>query len=321
MNRLSPIHFRPAWGNLAARWFAFLAMASICATPSRADDEFPPELTNFKPGQKNPIFTGAGPGHWDEKIRERGWILRENDGWHLWYTGFLGTKDSTKYLGYATSPDGITWTRWPKNPIYRDHWVEDMMVVRSGDTYYMFAEGLNDRAQLLTSKDKVNWARVGTLDIRKADGTPIDDGPYGTPTAWLEDGKWKLFYERRDAGIWIAAPISDDLKAWKNIQDEPVMVPGPEEYDRKYIAVNQILKHKGRYYAYFHGSAANTTPSLWSSGVAVSSDLFHWKKYPGNPLQPIAENKSSDIVVHDGKQFRLYTMHPEGIVHFPVDTP
>jgi hypothetical protein len=46
--------------------------------------------------------------------------------------------------------------------------------------------------------------------------------------------------------------------------------------------------------------------------------LIHWEKYARNPLFPIAENKSSGIVVHDGKQFRLYTMHDKVDVHLQV---
>jgi hypothetical protein len=51
--------------------------------------------------------------------------------------------------------------------------------------------------------------------------------------------------------------------------------------------------------------------------VATSTDLVRWEKYPGNPLQPVAENKSSGIVVHDGEKFRLYTMHPAVYLHVP----
>ena len=56
----------------------------------------------------------------------------------------------------------------------------------------------------------------------------------------------------------------------------------------------------------------------WATGVATSTDLIHWEKYPGNPLQPVEENKSSGIVVHDGRQFRFYTMHPEVYLHLPA---
>jgi beta-1,2-mannobiose phosphorylase / 1,2-beta-oligomannan phosphorylase len=283
------------------------------AKPS--DVKFPPELVKFVPYRVNPVFA-AEPGKWDARIRERGWILREGGVWKLWYTGYDGTRDGLRMLGYATSPDGIKWTRHPKNPIYRDHWVEDMMVVKHDGQYLMFAEGKDDRAQLLVSKDGLNWKRVGQLDIRKKDGTPIPDGPYGTPTAWYEDGVWYLFYERNDLGVWLAT--SRDLKVWKNVRDEPVLTPGRGEYDRDLIALNQVIKHKGRYYAYYHGSAkAGPDKGRWSTAVATSTDLIHWEKYPGNPLQPVAENKSSGIVVPDGDRFRLYTMHPAVNLHVP----
>jgi sucrose-6-phosphate hydrolase SacC (GH32 family) len=242
--------------------------------------------------------------------------MREDGVYKLWYTGYDGTADGLRMLGYATSPDGITWTRHPRNPIYREHWVEDMMIVKHDGKYYMFAEGKEDRAQLLVSANGLDWARVGQLDIRRTDGKPISDGPYGTPTAWLENGTWHLFYERNDLGIWLAT--SKDVKVWKNVRDEPVLSPGPGEYDRDLIALNQIIKHKGRYYAYYHGSA-KTGPKArwWSTAIATSTDLIHWEKYADNPLQPVAENKSSGIVVHDGESWRLYTMHPAVYLHVP----
>jgi len=48
--------------------------------------------------------------------------------------------------------------------------------------------------------------------------------------------------------------------------------------------------------------------------VAVSKDLIHWKKYRANPI--LKDNKSSGILVNDGKNFRMYTMHPEVNVYF-----
>ncbi|HEY3966623.1 MAG TPA: glycosylase [Planctomycetaceae bacterium] len=292
--------------------FAALLVAAV----ARADDEFPSELTHFRPYEKNPVFTGAGGTAWDSKIRERGWIIRDGDLWRMWYTGYEATDQPQMMLGLATSRDGLSWTRHSGNPLYKRHWVEDMMIVRQADIYYMFAEGLNDQAQLLTSRDGLDWQRVGPLDVRTVNGQPLSEGPYGTPTAWFEDGAWHLFYERADRGIWLAR--STDLKVWTNVQDEPVLALGPEPYDKLMIALNQIVKHDGRYYAMYHGSGTPQKPRLWTTNIAVSSDLVHWKKYSGNPLLPERDNKSSGILVHDGKQFRLYTMHPEVHVHFPV---
>lgn len=316
----SPIPIGKGRVRVTFSLFALLVLSGLSYRIPRAiaDDsaEFPAELTRFEPAPHNPVFTAEGPGHWDVKMRERGWILREGDTWHLFYAGYDGTRAGIKRLGHATSSDGLTWTRDARNPIYGEHWVEDMMVVKDGETYYMFAEGLNDHAQLLRSKDLINWTWVGFLDIRKVNGEPISPGPYGTPTALFEDGRWLLFYERYDSGVWLAQ--SKDLKTFTNVQDEPVLRPGPEKCDQRLIALNQIIKYKGRYYACYHGSPGQSKPVVWSSNLAVSTDLIHWKKFPGNPLRPLMENRSSNLLIDDGKQFRLYTMHEAVWVYFPA---
>ena len=299
----------------------FLAV-TLClhAAADEAVDLFPSELVQFHPHQANPLFQGRGAGNWDERIRERGWIMRGEKQWQMWYTGFEGgggNDGPNLKLGYATSSDGLQWKRYSDNPIYDSSWIEDMMIVQRGDTYYMFAEGKRDIAQLLTSTDGIHWTLIGPLDIRLTNGQPISDGPRGTPTAYFENDTWYLFYERRDLGIWLAT--SSDTQVWRNVDDEPVIKLGPGKYDDRQIAVNQIVKYDGHYYAYFHGSG-HQNPRLWSTNVAVSKDLVQWTKYRNNPLLPIVDNKSSGILVHDGKQFRLYTMHDKVEVHFPAET-
>jgi hypothetical protein len=312
-----PFRVRPVLpAGLLCLTLAVLAHG-LSAEPAKPPigEKFPPELVKFVPYGKGPIFA-AEPGKWDAKIRERGWILREGGVYKLWYTGYDGTQDGLRMLGYATSPDGIKWTRSPRNPLDREHWIEDMMIVKDDGKYYLFAEGRNDRAHQFVSDDGLAWKRIGRLDVRLADGRPIPDGPYGTPTAWHENGTWYLFYEREDRGIWLAT--SKDRKIWRNVRDEPVLSPGPDDYDKDLVALNQIIKHKGRYYAFYHGSAkAGPKAKLWSTAIATSTDLRHWEKYPGNPLRPIGENKSSGIVVHDSEKFRLYTMHPAVYLHVP----
>ena len=275
--------------------------------------EFPDELVNFTPYNANPVFAGTGANTWDHFIRERGYILHEGSTYHLWYTGYKkGADDKTKYLGYATSADGLTWTRYAENPIHKEQWVEDMCVLKDNGTYYMVAEGRDDIAHLLTSTDHIHWQEQGPLDVRYTNGKPLNKGPYGTPVLWKEGGVWYLFYERNDEAVWLAT--SRDLKTWTNVQDEPVLAKGPADYDRFAVAMNQVIRYKGRYYAYYHASAFKDWHE-WSTNVAVSTDLIHWKKYPHNPI--MGNNASSGILVNDGKQYRLYTMHPEVRVYFP----
>lgn len=294
----------------AFRWLLVPLLLLSLGLVEAQGQTFPRWITNWAPLPANPVFEGAGGNAWDAKIRERGWILFEDGIYHLWYTGFNEDRSPLRMLGYATSRDGLRWERHPGNPIHKTSWVEDMCVVRDGDTYFMFAEGENDIAHWLSSKDKIHWTEHGPLDIRQVDGSPISPGPRGTPTVWVEDGTWYLFYERKDQGVWLAT--SQDRKVWTNVKDDPVLAMGPDPYDRHAVALNQVVKRKGVYYAFYHANAHKPWED-WTTCIARSRDLINWEKYPGNPI--IGHNASSAILVDpdgDGPaEARLFTMHPE----------
>ncbi len=302
---------------MLVRWVVMAVLLSVVGIGWADEPEFPRELVSFEPTGAGPVFVAGGEGRWDVKIRERGFILREGPLWHMWFTGYDGTRPGLKMLGYASSRDGVRWTRHKSNPIYKAHWVEDMMVVKQGSVYFMFAEGRGDVAQLLVSSDGIGWTRRGPIDVRLTNGRTIPEGPYGTPTGYYENGTWYLFYERRDAGIWLAT--STDMLIWTNVSDEAVLKPGPKLFDRDLVALNQVFRYKGRYFASYHGAArGEETPALWSSGLAVSDDLKSWTKYSGNPLRPRVENKSSGVFVRDGSRFVFYTMHGAVHRHLPI---
>lgn len=274
-----------------------------------------PELTTFASYSGSPVLKPGAPSDWDAQMRERGWILREGDAdpsWHLWYTGSNPRDGSRGRLGYATSRDGLTWERWPQNPIYTDHWIEDVAVVKHEGLYYMFAEGASDQAQLLTSTDRITWHRIGRIDVRDTSGEPIPPGPYGTPVPWYEDGIWYLFYERMDDGVWLAT--SRDLKVFTNVQDDPVLTIGPDLYDGMRVAMSQIVKYKGRYYAYYNGQGPL---GGWTTNVARSDDLVHWHKHQHNPLLPLQLGATSSLLIEAPEGFRLYAMDVQVRVFFP----
>jgi len=292
---------------------AALLLLSVIASAQ----DLPSVFSGFRPHAENPVFTGAA-GEWDSLIRERGWILKDGDRYHLWYTGYNPERTPLiMNLGYATSTNGIEWTRHTKNPLLPEIWVEDMMVIKRNDVFYMFAEGTNDQAQLLTSIDGVIWKRRGTLDVRLMSGGKIPPGPYGTPTALFANDTWHLFYERKDQGVWLAT--SKDMQVWTNVSDQPVILPGPDDYDRIMIAMNQVVRHNNRWYAVLHGTGSPTKPRDWCTYFAVSDDLVTWEKCSAGPVLPIADNKSSGVLVGDGESFRLYTMHAKVDLHVAAE--
>jgi hypothetical protein len=278
-------------------------------TDSKNDNSFPSELVKFIQYEGNPVFSGTGIDTWDKNIRERGDILFEDSIYKMWYSGYNEKLSKKTMLGYATSKDGINWEKYSNQPIFSDKWVEDMDVIKNNGTYYMFAEGDEDIAHLLVSQDGINWQEKGDLVILTTKGDTIP-GPYGTPAVYVEKGEWNLFYEREDSAIWLAT--STDQITWKNVQDDPVITTGTQQYDDGAIAADQVIKYKGKYFLYYHSIDKNgwigITPSLgWSSSVAMSSDLVHWKKYSGNPI--VGEKCSSPILVFPGGKPVLYTVH------------
>ncbi len=89
----------------------------------------------------DPVFTVAGPDLFlgSMVVRRHG-----DDGWEMFYTGGMvaDTKAKTA-ISYATSPDGIHWTRYPDNPVLdvpdaaHNHPIVQSVVVVD-DTYYVY---------------------------------------------------------------------------------------------------------------------------------------------------------------------------------------
>jgi hypothetical protein len=283
----------------------------LLAAAARAGGPFPPELVELGPPPAEPLFSGGGPDAWDRELLERGWIVRRGDRWSLWYTGSNPDRDPIRRLGLATSVNGLNWSRSTANPLVPDAWVEDVCVVRDAGRYMMLAEGERDIAQSLVSLDRVHCNRCGSLAIHRAAGGPIPDGPRGTPAVRLERGIWHLFYGRMDRGVWLAT--SRDGHVFTNVGEDSVLTCGPEPYDRHAIAVDQIVRHAGQYYAFYHASPREDR-ATWQTCLATSTDLVHWTKYAANPLlpvDPVAPKRSSATLAHDGERFCLYTTHPD----------
>lgn len=70
----------------------------------------------------------------------------------MWYSG--GEQNEPNAIGYATSPDGLTWTKRTANPIFspdkRNDWEKDRVtacqVIRQGDWHVMLYIGFRDEA-------------------------------------------------------------------------------------------------------------------------------------------------------------------------------
>ena len=76
--------------------------------------------TNWRIYGSAPVLDHGVPGggDWDSDYVTAGTIIQGDDGlWRMWYSGSGPSGGGNQGIGYATSADGITWTKDPGNPI------------------------------------------------------------------------------------------------------------------------------------------------------------------------------------------------------------
>jgi predicted GH43/DUF377 family glycosyl hydrolase len=63
---------------------------------------------------ENPVLDVGESGEWDDEDIGHGYVILNGNTYEMWYQGYNGSIERT---GYATSPDGIKWTKYENNPI------------------------------------------------------------------------------------------------------------------------------------------------------------------------------------------------------------
>ncbi len=141
-------------------------------------------------------------------------VLREDDKFRMWYSG--GEQYEPNAIGYATSPDGMQWTKHHENPVFdrnqdnawEKHKVTACQVIRESDWYVMFYIGFADEhtAQIgiARSRDGVTgWQRHPDNPILRArlNKDAWDYDACYKPYAIFRDGRWLLWYNGRKGSV------------------------------------------------------------------------------------------------------------------------
>ncbi len=67
--------------------------------------------------QSDPVVAAGVPGAWDFLRVWSPAVLATASGYEMWYTGREDHFSTAQLVGYATSADGITWVKFPGNPV------------------------------------------------------------------------------------------------------------------------------------------------------------------------------------------------------------
>ena len=130
----------------------------------------------------------------------------------MWYSG--GEQYEPNAIGYATSPDGRTWTKHAGNPViasdpksrWEQHKLTGGQVIKLGDWHVMFYIGFQDehsaKIGLARSKDGITaWERHPANPIIWPGKGKWDHDACYKPYAIYDGRKWLLWYNGRRGGM------------------------------------------------------------------------------------------------------------------------
>ncbi len=75
--------------------------------------------TDWRIYGSDPVLNYGVTGDWDSDYVSAGTVIRGSDGtWRMWYSGSGPSGGGNQGIGFATSSDGLTWTKDADNPVY-----------------------------------------------------------------------------------------------------------------------------------------------------------------------------------------------------------
>ncbi len=275
----------------------------------------------------NPVLNLGLPGSWEDFYVGETSVLKEGGIYHMWYSGV----DSSGYsrTGYATSPDGITWTKYSGNPVldigppssWDDYRAAIPEVINVGSRYHMWYtgnDGTNYRIGYATSFDKVNWTKSPANPV-------LDLGPPGSwedvhvhsPTVLYDGTTYHMWYSGSDGlNLRIGYATSTDKDNWTKVAANPVLDLGPPgSWDDDHVYGATVLFDGTTYHMWYHGFDG-LNPRI---GYATSPDSIIWTKSGSNPVLDIGPPGSWDdnsvshpTVLYDGATYHLWYSAADG---------
>jgi predicted GH43/DUF377 family glycosyl hydrolase len=233
----------------------------------------------------NPVLATGTPGAWDDQFTFAPSVLLDGATYKMWYAG-SGAASPTRKFGYATSPDGLTWTRQGSGPVFDagpsngwDAKIGFPSVIKDGSTYKMWYTGLNasDAGQVgyATSPDGVTWTRYpGNPVLSFGAGSSWDATYVGSPNVVKVGSLYQMWYRGGLSG-GIGYATSPDGIAWTKYSGNPVIARGSGGWDHTAYHPRVIYAGAG-YHMWYSG--CDPAGNLCQMGYATSPDGAQWTR-------------------------------------------
>ena len=243
-------------------------------------------------------------------------VIEDGATYKMWYTH--GTSDftidgTTVAIGYATSPNRVTWTS--ENSTVLDGtgggaWDDDSVgspsVIKDGTTYKMWYTGGTTDGSLsgtvpaigyATSPDGITWTKHTGAVLDGTGGGSWDDDGVGSPCVIYDsdDGKYKMWYTGGTTGgapattePAIGYAYSDNGTDWTK-HTGAVLEKSGGDWDNSGIGIACVVKVGLVYHMWYTGATGYSLDSVGAIGYAYSTNGTDW--YPDSA--PVLEKSST----------------------------
>lgn len=218
-------------------------------------------------------------GTWDHGRVNDAWVIHEKGIYKMWYTGVLYMAFTKliveEQIGYATSRDGLNWTKYEHNPVLsygptgslNDKWVFRPVVLSTGSSYTMYYGFLSQTGTygigMATSKDGISWTKLSPLTMPSS-GWDAYAPSVGSIT---KVGNTLLMaYSAQTAQVnppQIGLANSTDGTSWVVFPKNPVVTGGGSSaWDNAGASDPMIVSVGDHYSVYYTGSTSNGTSRI-----------------------------------------------------------
>ena len=184
------------------------------------------------------LLTKGTAGQFDDWGQADPSVIVEDGTWKMWFDATQGSFTNWISHGYATSPDGVNWTKYGavidrgESGEWDDFAIHHPCVLKHNGLYYMFYSGSNQAYSptfvhhigLATSPDGINWTKHANNPIILAGESGEWDFGYVRPsTPIFINGLWYMYYWGSSAKNTLAdttatgLATSPDLITWTKI--------------------------------------------------------------------------------------------------------
>jgi len=268
-------------------------LTDLDASTSPGDLLLARTVTDWARSPANPVF-GPGTG-WEADWVDSPTVLYEGGLYKMWYQGCVGVQCA---IGYATSSDGVAWTRYPSNPVYTGNpfgWDQNLgnpVVIHDGALYKMWYAGDGPVAIQIgyaTSPDGISWTRYGSAPVLSG-LAPWDSATTSTPVVVREGSTYTMYFSGHsgDYTYRMGRATSPDGINWTEDPANPLMSPDVS-WEESRVHPTGIVVGSSGYELYYTGGFP-----LPQIGHATSTDGRTWTRDAANPVLRVGASGAWD---------------------------